>query len=190
MNEQSSRIDVKQAADLAECSTRHIQKIIKNGTLSAHKDKGNKYLIDKTDFYRIFPDLMPRTVATNLKKGSLLNVKQASELVGCSTRHIQKMIKGGSLSAYRDKGNKYLIDKSEFYRVFPDLMPRTDAITREPACEQEYNQLLFLKEQNEFLKEQLDQANGEKRGLLNALENAQRMIEFKPKKRKKLFGIF
>jgi excisionase family DNA binding protein len=186
MNEQRSRIDVKQAADLAECSTRHIQKIIKNGTLSAHKEKGNKHLIDKTDFYRVFPDLMPRTMATNLEQDSLLDVKQVAEFVGCSTRHIQKMIKGGVLSAYRDKGNKYLIDKSEFYRVFPDLKPRTSTET----SEQEDNQLLFLKEQNEFLKEQLEYAHGEKKSLLSALENAQRMIEFKPQKRKKLFGIF
>lgn len=54
------------------------------------------------------------------------------------------MIKSGVLSAYRDKGNKYLIDKSEFYRVFPDLMPRTVAITCELSREQDENQLLFL----------------------------------------------
>lgn len=124
------------------------------------------------------------------EQNSRIDVKQSAELAKCSTRHIQKIIKNGTLSAYRDKGNKYLIDKSEFYRVFPDLMPRTVANTREHLREQEDNQVLFLKEQNEFLKEQLDHANGEKRSLLSALENAQRMIEFKPQKRKKLFGIF
>jgi excisionase family DNA binding protein len=120
------------------------------------------------------------------EKESRLDVKQAAELVGCSTRHIQKIIKNGTLSAYRDKGNKYLIDKSEFYRIFPDLKPRTSTETGE----QEDNQLLFLKEQNEFLKEQLEYAHSEKKSLLSALENAQRMIEYKPVKRKRLFGIF
>lgn len=121
---------------------------------------------------------------------SRIDAKQAAQLVGCSTRKIQKIIKDGTLSAYKDKGNKYLVDKSEFYRVFPDLMPRTVANESELFREQEGNQLLFIKEQNEFLKEQLEHANGEKRSLLSALENAQRMIEFKPQKRKKLFGVF
>jgi len=186
MDEQNPRIDAKQAAELAKCSTRHIQKIIKDGTLSAHRDKGSKYLIDRSEFYRVFPDLMPRSVPNIIKQCSRLYVKQASNLVGCTTRHIQKIIKSGTLSAHRAEGNKYLIEKSEFYRVFPDLKPRTSTETGK----QEYNQLLFLKEQNEFLKEQLEHANSEKRSLLSALENAQRMIEFKPQKRKKLFGIF
>jgi len=121
---------------------------------------------------------------------SRIDAKQAARLAECSTRHIQKLIKDGTLSAHRGKGNKYLIDKCEFYRVFPHLVPIKVTITRESACEQEDNQLLFLKEQNEFLKEQLEYAHGEKKSLLSALENAQRMIEFKPRKRKKLFGIF
>ena len=121
---------------------------------------------------------------------SRMDVKLAAELAECSTRHIQKIIKNGTLAAHRDKGNKYLIDKCEFYRVFPNLMSKESAITHEPVREQEDNQLLFLKEQNAFLKEQLEHANTEKRSLLSALENAQRMIEFKPQKRKKFFGIF
>lgn len=124
------------------------------------------------------------------EKESRIDVRRAAELAECSTRHIQKIIKNGTLAAHRDKGSKYLIEKCEFYRVFPDLIPRTVANTCEPSLEQEDNQLLFLKEQNEFLKEQLEHANTEKRSLLSALENAQRMIEFKPQKRKKLFGIF
>jgi len=124
------------------------------------------------------------------EQSSRIDVKQAAELAECSTRHIQKIIKNGTLSAHKDKGNKYLIDKCEFYRVFPDLMPRTVANFREPSREQEDNQLLFLKEQNKFLKEQLEYAHSEKKSLLSALENAQRMIEYKPVKRKKLFGVF
>jgi len=124
------------------------------------------------------------------EQSSRIDAKQAAKLADSSTRHIQQLIKRGTLSASRVKGNKYLIDKSEFYRVFPDLMPRTAANAREHVSEQENNQLLFLKEQNEFLKEQLEHANNEKRSLLNALESAQRMIELKTKKRRKLFGVF
>jgi len=97
------------------------------------------------------------------EQNSRIDVKQAAELAGCSTRHIQKIIKNGTLSTHRDKSNKYLIDKSEFYRVFPDLIPRTVANTGEHIHEHKENQYLFLKEQNEFLKEQLEYAHGEKK---------------------------
>jgi len=123
-------------------------------------------------------------------QSSRIDVKQASEIAKCSTRQIQKIIKDGTLAAYRDKSNKYLIETSEFYRVFPGLMPRTAANTRELVREQDNTQLLFLKEQNEFLKGQLEHANNEKRSLLSALDNAQRLIELSPKKRKRLFGFF
>jgi len=131
-----------------------------------------------------------RTGANMGEQNSRIDAKQAAKLIDSSARHIQQLIKRGTLSASRGKGNKYLIDKSEFYRVFPDLIPRTAASTREHVREQENNQLLFLKEQNEFLKEQLEHASTEKRSLLNALESAQRMIEFKPQKRRRLFGVF
>lgn len=124
------------------------------------------------------------------EQNSRIDAKQAAKLAGCSTRHIQKIIKDGTLSAYRGKGNKYLVDKSEFYRVFPDLMARVAASTCEPVREKEDNQLLFLKEQNEFLKEQLNAANNEKKMILNVLENTQRLIELKPIKRKKFLGLF
>ena len=51
-----------------------------------------------------------------------MSTKEASEIAGCSIRKIQKMVKSGTISSYRGEGGKYLIDKSDFYRVFPDLM--------------------------------------------------------------------
>ncbi|PJD92485.1 MAG: hypothetical protein CK426_05430 [Legionella sp.] len=44
----------------------------------------------------------------------------ASEIGGCSARHIQSLIKKGRLFAKRDDRGNYHIDKSEFYRVVPD----------------------------------------------------------------------
>jgi excisionase family DNA binding protein len=128
-----------------------------------------------------------RKDANMVEQSSLIDAKQAAKLIGCSTRHVQKQIKDGRLSATRDKGNKYLIDKSEFYRVYPDLMvrPATNSVR-----EQDDFQVKLLKEENAFLKEQLNAANNEKKLILSALDNAQRLIEFKPKKRKKFLGFF
>lgn len=53
-----------------------------------------------------------------------LTPKQGAELVGCSTRHIQNLIQRGQLSATREDG-KYYIDKSEFFRVFPEAHKRS-----------------------------------------------------------------
>lgn len=114
-----------------------------------------------------------------------ISAKEASEIIGCSIRKIQKMVKSGVISAQRGEGGRYLIDKSEFYRVFPDHMERTETkLVREPS-EQE---LKLLREQNEFLKGQLQIANEEKKSLFKTLESTQRLIELKP--RKKFLGIF
>jgi excisionase family DNA binding protein len=125
-----------------------------------------------------------------VEQSALIDAKQAAKLIGCSTRHVQKQIKDGRLSATRDKSNKYLIDKSEFYRVYPELMARPTANRPETVREQSDFQVKLLKEENAFLKEQLSAANNEKKQILSALDNAQRLIEFTPKKRKKFLGLF
>ena len=114
-----------------------------------------------------------------------ISAKEASEIAGCSIRKIQKMVKSGAISAQRGDGGKYLIDKSEFYRVFPDLMERPAA---KPVREPSEQEIRLLREQNGFLKEQLQIANEEKKSLLKTLESIQKLIELKP--RKKFLGIF
>jgi excisionase family DNA binding protein len=131
-----------------------------------------------------------RTGANMDEQSARIDAKQAAELIGCSTRHVQKQIKDGRLSATRYKGNKYLIDKSEFYRVYPDLMVRPEANKSESVREQDDFQVKLLKEENAFLKDQLNAANNEKKQILSVLDNAQRLIEFTPKKRKRFLGLF
>lgn len=114
-----------------------------------------------------------------------ISVKEASEIVGCSPRKIQKMIKSGTLSAKKESGGRYLIDKSEFYRVFPANFERTEAPHVREHSELD---LKFLIDQNDFLKEQLKIANEEKKLLLRSLESTQKLIELKP--RRKFLGIF
>ena len=124
-----------------------------------------------------------------------LSAKQAADLLGKSTRYIQKHIKAGNLSATRVAGRKYMIDRSEFYRVFPSakierMTAKNSNEQREIVANHSKNELItLLKSQNEFLREQLDSANNEKSHLISVLENTQKLLEAPKPKRRKLFGI-
>lgn len=131
---------------------------------------------------------------------SSISTREAAEIAGCSTRHIQSMIKNGKLSASRGDSGNYLINKSEFYRVFPDaynkrtLAKNADENSR-IALEKEVQ---YLKEilieknrQNEFLHKQLEVAATEKSMLINTLNSNQKLLEHSSKdKKKKWLGIF
>lgn len=59
-----------------------------------------------------------------------LTTREASEKSGKSHQQIQRLIRGGKVSAKRDESGNYLIEMSEFYRVFPDVFKeRHDAST-------------------------------------------------------------
>lgn len=135
------------------------------------------------------------------EESSSLSTRMAAEIAGCSARHIQSLVKKGRLSASRDDGGNYLIDKSEFYRVFPDahtkrMVTNADEQGSRTALEVEVK---YLKEmltektkQNEFLHKQLEAANTEKTALIETLTSNQKLLEHtsQKKKRKKFLGVF
>ena len=139
---------------------------------------------------------------------SHLMAREAAEQSGKSHRQIQRLIKNGTLSATRDQSGNYLIEKSEFYRVFPDAFnTRHDAtyvIKESQQCrDNEISHLEamlsektrhneFLQKQLEFIGSQLESATLEKTRLLDTIGNQQKLIEHQSSKkaRKKLFGLF
>lgn len=134
------------------------------------------------------------------EESSSISTRMAAEIAGCSARHIQSLIKKGKLSASRDNGGNYIIDKSEFYRVFPDahitrMVANSDEKNSRTALEVEVK---YLKEmlaekakQNEFLHKQLEASNLEKSALIETLTSNQKLLEHtSQKKRKKFLGIF
>ena len=134
------------------------------------------------------------------ENNSSISTREAAEIAGFSARHIQGMIKKGKLSASRDEGGNYLIDKSEFYRVFPDahtkrsLTNNDDDSTRivlEIEVQHLKEMLAEKSKQNEFLHKQLETATAEKTILLETLSSNQKLLEHSNKgKRKKFLGIF
>lgn len=135
------------------------------------------------------------------EKNSLLSTREAAEIAGYSARHIQGMIKKGKLSATRDEGGNYLIDKSEFYRVFPDAHNKrsgtnngdeSSRIVLEKEVQHLKEMLAEKSKQNEFLHRQLEVATTEKSMLMETLSSNQKLLEHSNKapKRKKILGIF
>lgn len=130
-----------------------------------------------------------------------ISTREAALEIGVSSRQIQKLIKSGKLSAERNESGNYLIDKSEFYRVFPEAFNvRTNANSSEyntrTVRDHEIKHLEAMltekTQQNEFLQKQLEYATLEKTRLLDAISNQQKLIEHQSgkKARKKLFGLF
>lgn len=131
-----------------------------------------------------------------IEESSLLSTREAADIAGFSARHIQNLIKKGKLSATRDDAGNYLIEKSEFYRVFPDAHTKRTATNNDDNTSrtileieiQHLKEMLIEKnKQNEFLKSQLETASAERTMLIETI-NSQKLIEHS--KRKKKFLIF
>ncbi len=147
-----------------------------------------------------------------MKNDTLLSTREAAEISGFSSRHIQNLITRGNISAIRSDDGRYLIDKSEFYRVFPDThtqrtIPHNDAHIENSSAhilieaENKYlKEMLAEKDrriaekdtQNEFLHKQLETATAEKKMLIETLSSNQKLLEHgsNKAKRKKIFGMF
>ena len=144
-----------------------------------------------------------------------LTTREASEQSGKSHQQIQRLIRGGKLSAKRDESGNYLIEMSEFYRVFPNVFKErhdasTDAVLMRCSVINDVSHLEAMLaekiQQNEFLKKQLELSSKqlefahtqlesstlEKTRLLETIGNQQKLIDPQSgkKKRKKLFGLF
>ena len=128
---------------------------------------------------------------------SKLTIKKACELACISRPTIYKYINNGKLSVIKD-GNNTFIELSELLRLYPNISLQQDndnnvndlhSLTSEILHKDEI--IKMLKQQledkqrdNEFLKEQLTQVNGNFTQLNNLLEDKT------TKKRKKFLGIF
>ena len=140
-----------------------------------------------------------------------LSTREAAEMSGFSSRHIQNLITRGNMSATRSHDGRYLIDKYEFCRVFPDaheqrMVPYDNEIIEkysESVLLESENK--FLKEmlaekdrriteedaQNEFLHKQLEMVAIEKTMLLETIVSNQKMIEhISNVKKRRFLGLF
>jgi excisionase family DNA binding protein len=128
---------------------------------------------------------------------NFLSVRQASDLLDVSERTITRQIKTGKLSATKSEKGSWQIEKSEFYRVYPEKLEKSQSdITSEispsvSVSERHHTEITdMLKKQISLLEDQLRQSNKEKETILNTLQSNQRMLEHQAKPRRRLLGIF
>ena len=122
---------------------------------------------------------------------SWLTPKEAAQIIGCSTRHVQNLIVAGKLSASKEDG-KYYIDKSEFYRVFPETHRKEEEVSVETkACEadrlnieNQFLKTMFDKKEKEveFLRSQIENVSCEKSKMLEIIGSNARLLEHKQNK--------
>lgn len=141
-----------------------------------------------------------RIMTKSIDNETRIGTSEAAQLSGYSLRHIQNMIKDGRLSATRTENSSYSIDKSEFFRVFPDAQPEVKQRKQMQSSPDELRivhetEIKYLKQINDLLQTQLNEAKSlieksekEKTALFEALGSTQKLLEHT--KRKKLFGVF
>jgi hypothetical protein len=130
---------------------------------------------------------------------SWLTPKQAATILGCTARHINNCIVKGKLSATREDG-RYYIDKSEFYRVFPEAHKKEQE--RNPdnkRIEQEkikienemLKQIAEIKDKEiEFLRKQLETFNMKESKLLDTIQSHTRLLEHRGSSKKSWTDLF
>jgi len=120
-----------------------------------------------------------------------LSCKEVASILGYTQRHIINIIKKGKLSARRDETGQYFIDKSEFYRVYPESSKIELTGSSSKSIEESIKK--FLEEKirhleellgeknklNEFLTEQIQNFNQEKSKMLEAINSHARLLEYK-----------
>lgn len=125
---------------------------------------------------------------------SWLTPRQAADLSGVTSRTINNYITSGKLSATREDG-RYFIEKSEFFRVFPNCMAQkgkniteksqenSDGITSEIEIKYLKEALLDKEKQNDFLKELLERHNHEKSLMLQTIHSNTLILQHQKEKK-------
>lgn len=123
---------------------------------------------------------------------SKITVKKACELAKISRPTFYKYVNNGSLSVVKDNRHTY-VELAELVRVFPDKLNNVTSnyqenvnsshnLTSEITHKDEL--IRMLKQNNEFLQNQLTEMNKQITSLNNILDNKNKQS------RKKIWGIF
>jgi|GEM_PF-1261747 len=118
MANEKSWIGCKEIAQLLNCTQRNVINLIRKGTISAKKDDNGKYFVQKSEFFRVFPECMEVEVVGSEKKPPR---KENVSLLETKIQHLQEMMEEKS------KQNQFLMDQLEVFTQEKSKM--LDAIT-------------------------------------------------------------
>lgn len=120
-----------------------------------------------------------------------LSCKEAARLLNITQRHVGNLIGKGKFRAEKNDDGKFIIMKSEFFRVYPYLLTIENDRNDENSLEQGTKKVMEEKirhlqemidekrKQNEFLIEQLSNFTNEKSKMLDAINSHTRLLEYK-----------
>lgn len=131
-----------------------------------------------------------------------LSTKECAEILQVTDKTIRNYIKSGKISASRDDDNNYIIEESEFYRVFPERKPKEKVTDKSKEAKEEEPPVLktkiaLLEEKNnslfreiEILKEQLADYKSRESKLMEMANTTTKLLTYSEenKKKKRWFG--
>jgi len=120
-----------------------------------------------------------------------LTCKDIAKLLNITHRHVLNVLSKKNISTERDESGKHIVQKSEFFRVFPELMHKSEHGTEEKSdgnqamklMEEKIRHLQEMldekKKQNEFLMGQININDDKQSKMLDAINSHSRLLEFK-----------
>ena len=85
----------------------------------------------------------------------MLTLTEAAQKTGLTRSAVFKAIKSGRLSASKDNQGHFLIDPVELFRVYSPV-DKVDVSSKQSEIAQETQETVFLKRENELLRQQIE----------------------------------
>lgn len=120
-----------------------------------------------------------------------LTCKDMAKLLNVTHRHVLNVLAKKNISTEKDESGKHIVQKSEFFRVFPKLMNQEQSGNDEKSggsesmkvMEEKIRHLQEMldekKKQNEFLMNQITISDDKQAKMLDAINGHTRLLEFK-----------
>lgn len=124
-----------------------------------------------------------------------MSVSECAKALNMTSRAIQGYIKTGKLSASKNERGRYEVDKSEFYRVFPDASVgererKNDTKRDESTVSVKELEITYLKEQVRILSEQISEYKTRESKLLEVASSTTKLLTHDKETTKKKKGWF
>ena len=119
-----------------------------------------------------------------------LSTRKCAEILNVTNKTIRNYIKSGKLSASKDENSNYIVEESEFYRVFPERKTK-EKITPKLEKTAEIEMVLLeekinsLVRENDLLRSQLEDYKFRESKLMEMASSTTKLLTYTEKNKKK-----
>ena len=119
-----------------------------------------------------------------------LSTRKCAEILNVTNKTIRNYIKSGKLSASKDENASYIIEESEFYRVFPERKPKEKITPKlEKTAEIEIalleEKINSLVRENDLLRSQLEDYKSRESKLMEMANSTTKLLTYTAQNKKK-----